>query len=87
MSQPVGIAAAVTSIGDHIVTSLPAQFLVLCLLNVVFIGGVLVFLDRENRARAEAETHAMDTRERVLSPLLAACLHGLPSPQTPAKPQ
>ena len=48
---------------DHVLSSLPAQFLVLVLLNVLFLGGVLVFLDRQ-----------VGARERVLTPLLAACM-------------
>jgi hypothetical protein len=42
---------------------LPAQFLTLCLINLVFLLGFLWFLDQRDGAR-----------ERLITPIIAACL-------------
>lgn len=56
-------AQGVAGVASKLIGSLPAQFLMLLVLNVVFILGLLWFLN----ARDEA-------RERLLTPILAACL-------------
>lgn len=55
----------IIGIGNKLVGSLPAQFLLLVLINVIFIGGLLWFLEKRDSAR-----------ERMLTPILAACLKG-----------
>jgi len=57
------VAGAAAKLGTKLIGSLPAQFLMLCLLNLVFIAGLLWFLDEQIKAR-----------ERVLTPLITACL-------------
>lgn len=57
----------VSSLGSKLITSLPAQFLMLCILNLVFIGGLLWFLDKRDMAR-----------ERLLSPIVDRCLQEVP---------
>lgn len=56
-------AHGVAGVASKLIGSLPAQFLMLLVLNVVFILGLLWFLN----ARDEA-------RERLLTPILASCL-------------
>ena len=50
-------------LGSKLISSLPAQFLGLVVLNIVFICGLLWFLNNRD-----------DARERMLTPILAACL-------------
>jgi len=50
-----------------LIATLPSGFLVLVVINAVFILGLLWFLDREQAAR-----------ERVLAPVLAACIEQVP---------
>ena len=69
-----GLAGAVTQISDKLVTALPAQFLLLVLLNLVFVLGLLWFLHATDATRSAAEQHAADIRERMLSPLLTECI-------------
>jgi hypothetical protein len=57
------------------VQSLPAQFLMLVLLNVVFICGLLWYLSVIDTNRQLIEQKAAEARERVLAPLLSACIH------------
>jgi hypothetical protein len=68
------VVAGVTELGGKFITSLPAQFLVLVLMNAVFILGLLFFLDRENTTHQQTEQHLAEARERVLLPLLQGCL-------------
>jgi hypothetical protein len=58
-----GVVAAVTNLGRTALTSIPPAFLVLCAINAAFVGGLMVFLDRQS-----------DARERVLSQIITACL-------------
>jgi hypothetical protein len=58
-----GVVAGVTQTANKLIGSLPAQFLGLVVLNVVFIVGILWFLNNRD-----------DARERLLTPILAACL-------------
>jgi hypothetical protein len=58
-----GIVAGVTELGGKLVSGLPAQFLGLVVLNIVFICGLLWFLNNRD-----------DARERLLTPILAACM-------------
>jgi hypothetical protein len=67
------VVSGITEVSSKLIGSLPAQFLVLCLLNALFLGGVLWFLDRENSIQAQTEAHGIDVRERLLTPILTAC--------------
>lgn len=60
-------ATGVISLGSKLIGSLPAQFLMLCVLNMVFLGGLLWFLDKREEAR-----------ERVLGPIVERCLQEVP---------
>lgn len=60
-------ATGVISLGSKLISSLPAQFLMLCVLNLVFIGGLLWFLDKRDVAR-----------EHVLGPIVDRCLQEIP---------
>jgi hypothetical protein len=68
------LTGAVASIGDKLVTALPAQFLLLVLLNVFFVLGLLWFLHATDATRSAAEEHAADIRERMLAPILTECI-------------
>ena len=63
-----GVVGAATELGGRIIGALPAQFLMLVLLNSVFIGGLLWFLDRRDTAR-----------ERLLTPIVTSCLQQVPA--------
>jgi hypothetical protein len=65
MTEPE--AHGLISLGAKFIGGLPAQFLVLCALNVVFVGMLLWFLDKR-------ET----TRERALTPIVEQCLKEVP---------
>lgn len=54
---------SVVGITGKLLGTLPVQFLVLVLLNVLFIGSLLWFLNEREVAR-----------ERVIGPIIAACL-------------
>lgn len=69
-----GVVGAATELGNKLIGSLPSQFLMLCVLNTIFIIGLLWFLDREQTGRIALETHEAEGRERVLMPLLGACI-------------
>jgi hypothetical protein len=72
--KPSGMWGAAVAVGDRLLTALPAQFLILVLLNTIFIIGLLVFLAREDAARVQLETRQSEARERVIVPLLTACV-------------
>jgi hypothetical protein len=55
----------ISGLATKVIGSLPAQFLMLILINMMFIGGLIWFLDRRD-----------DARERMLIPILASCLKG-----------
>jgi hypothetical protein len=50
-------------VGSKLVSSLPAQFLALALLNVVIVGGLFWHLGSQ-----------LDARERVLTELIKGCV-------------
>ena len=50
-----------------LIASLPAQFLMLVLLNTAFLAGLLWFLNNTE-----------DRRERIFSPILADCMKAVP---------
>jgi hypothetical protein len=60
----VGVAGA----GMQVLQSLPAQFLMLVLLNAIFIGGLLWFLDQRQKSE-----------ERIMDPLMTACINQVPA--------
>lgn len=53
-----------TETAGRVLTGLPASFLCLILLNVVFVGVVFWFEAAENVARTELITHLMDSCRR-----------------------
>lgn len=61
--QHAGIIGAVQSVGGKLIGGLPAQFLALLAINVVFILGLLWFLNAQSAGR-----------ERVLAQIVTACL-------------
>jgi hypothetical protein len=58
-----GVAAGAIEAGGKLLGSLPAQMLVLVMLNLVFIFALFWFLNSRDTAR-----------ERLLTPILAACM-------------
>jgi hypothetical protein len=66
------------SAASSVLSTLPAQFLALVLLNTAFLGGLLWFLNSVDDRRMKAETIAIDTRERMLTPVLTACINAIP---------
>lgn len=57
------MVGSITDLGRHAITALPAQFLVLCAINAVFVVGLLWFLADQQAAR-----------ERVLSQIVTGCM-------------
>lgn len=68
------LVGAVANVSDRLITSLPAQFLVLVLLNTAFITGLLWFLNQEQTNRYALEDRQVEGREKLLLPLLQACI-------------
>ena len=62
-----GVVGAATKIGSQLIGSLPAQFLMLCIIDLVFIFGLLWFIDQREKQR-----------ERLLSAYLASCEKQVP---------
>ena len=62
-----GDSGMITTLGSRIIGGLTPQYLGLLLINVVFLGCVFWLLVEQN-----------DSRERSLSPLLAACSRTVP---------
>lgn len=58
-----GERTTILGLGERLIGSLPAQFLCLVALNVLFIMGLLWFLHQQGAGR-----------ERVITQLLTACL-------------
>lgn len=54
---------SLVGLGNKLLGNLPAQFLLLCLINAMFLGSLVWFLDKRDSAR-----------ERLLTPILAACM-------------
>lgn len=77
-NNPGGVVGMVGNIGGRIVSSLPAQFLMLVLLNVIFILGLLWYLSRIDANRSHENEAYSAARERVLTPILDACLKKVP---------
>jgi hypothetical protein len=57
------VVGSITDLGRHALTAIPAQFLVLVVLNLAFIGGLLWFLSGQQ-----------ESRERVIAQIMTACL-------------
>jgi hypothetical protein len=72
--RATSMAGAAAETANKLISTLPAQFLVLVLMNTIFILGMLWFLERTDETRATLEQHQAEARERVVAPLLAACL-------------
>lgn len=62
------VIGAATELGGRLIGSMPAQFLMLCIVNLVFVLGLLWFLSRQEAAR-----------ERLYTPLLTACTQEIPA--------
>jgi hypothetical protein len=65
--QTGGIVGLTQDLGGRLIGSLPAQFLMLCIINCVFVLGLLWFLERQNEAR-----------ERLLGPIVSSCMQEIP---------
>jgi hypothetical protein len=70
--------ATAISAASSVLQSLPAQFLVLVLLNSAFLGGMLWFLNAVDTRRVTFEQTQNEARERLLTPLLTACIQQVP---------
>jgi hypothetical protein len=66
------------SAASSVLQSLPGQFLALVILNAAFIGGMLWFLQGVDSRRVTFEQSQNEARERVLVPLLNACIQQVP---------
>lgn len=58
-----GTVGAAINACATVLGTLPGQFLALCLVNVLFVGGLLLFLERQAAGR-----------ERVITAIVTACL-------------
>lgn len=58
-----GAIGALTDLGGRVIGALPPAFLLLCLLNVAFLGVVMLFLNAQ-----------MEQRTAVVAKVLDACL-------------
>lgn len=63
---------------SQVLATLPAQFLALVLLNTCFLGGLLWFLNSVDDRRMRAEQAAVEARERMITPVLTACINTIP---------
>ena len=68
------LTGAAAQIGDKLITSLPAQFLMLCLLNVFFVLGLLWFLHASDATRVAAQQREAELRQQLLAPILTVCI-------------
>jgi hypothetical protein len=68
------MSETLVALGEKLGSSLPAQFLMLVLLNLFFVLGLLWFLNASDQYRFAAEQHAIEARERLLAPVLAECI-------------
>jgi hypothetical protein len=66
--QTSGIVGVTQDLGGRLISSLPAQFLLLCIINCIFVLGLLWFLEKQNEAR-----------ERLLGPIVTSCLQEVPN--------
>lgn len=63
MSEDRGAIAAATKLGQSLIGALPPAFLLLCLINAIFIGLVMYFLD-----------HQLDQRTQLVAKLVDSCM-------------
>lgn len=78
-----GISDSAVDAASRVLTTLPAQFLALVLLNTAFVLGLLWFLNGVDARRVTFEQAEAGARERVLTPVLASCIdqrHGQHEP-------
>lgn len=66
--MPSELPGVVSNAATKILSSLPAQFLVLVLINAVFVIGLLWFLNQQEMVR-----------ERTYGPLVKACIGEVPA--------
>ena len=69
-----GVVGAVSGAADKLMSSLPAQFLTLVVLNSIFIAALLWYLSGIDANRTATEKYAIEVRERVLGPLVDRCV-------------
>ena len=69
--EPTGFPGVASRIGETLIGALPAQFLVLVLLNIVFIGCVLWF-----------ESHSIDIKAALMNRVLDSCMEQLETTKT-----
>jgi hypothetical protein len=58
-----GVVNSLVTLGQSALASVPAGFLILCGLNVIFIIGLLWFLNNQG-----------DARERIIAQIMSSCL-------------
>ena len=63
MSEPQTIPGLAARLGQSLISALPPAFLLLCLINAVFIGLVLWFLDDQ-----------LDQRTKLVGKLVDRCM-------------
>jgi hypothetical protein len=61
------VLSTINDLGGRLIGSMPPAFLMLCTINLIFILGLLWFMDRREQQR-----------ERLLGPYLTACEHQVP---------
>lgn len=63
MSDPPGVVGAASGVSKALIGALPPGFVALLLVNTIFIGAVMWFLDEQ-----------LDQRIKLLNRILDACL-------------
>lgn len=57
--QPPGVVTAIVGLGTHVVEGLPGQFLALVGINVIFVLGLLWFLNSQQVQRTMIVDHLL----------------------------
>lgn len=68
--QPTTITGAATKISTSLIGALPSQFLMLCLINVCFLGIIMWFLSRVT----DAEVHLAERRMAQYDSTITSCM-------------
>jgi len=61
------LLGTVDHLGNKLISALPAPFIMLCVINLIFVLGLLWFMDQREKQR-----------ERLFAPYLAACEKQVP---------
>lgn len=71
-----GIEDSATRLGERLMSSLPAQFLALVVINAVFICALIWFLAGVDERRVAFEQQEATIRQQTLGPIFTACIEG-----------